>query len=1108
MSKTLGKGELEPDIIDNRNISMSDVLNSNLARIGYLDISSGYFDVSGYGMIRQQLENATRNNNFKLRLLLGKNAINPPEYETFEEYQNRAKSIKDELDSKELDKDSMTNVVGLIKLLNKKNVHVRHNDHKFNHSKCYILGNEGAIVGSSNFTYSGFHGNYELNVGIYQTGTWEKIKEWYDRMWNKSSNAKEDMIQVLKQSKFGIPAAPYDVYIKMLFEMYKPALLAIEKEEKPERKSKLANFQKDAVSTAVQIISAYGGVFIADATGLGKTHMGIEIMHQKVHGDRRRILLVAPAQVLNSVWSTRLRDAGIAAETVSIEKLGRKNFLEKYPGEARRYAKCDLVVVDESQKLKSKNANSRRNLMRIMSFERKKKQAVLLSATPINNSIMDLYYQLSIITGQNDSYFWDIGIPNLYRHMMSAATKGGLSEGLEKIHQILNITMVRRTRFNIKDMYGDNAMLNGRPIKFPSREYQPIKYGISDTFGDIYSVLTKAIKSLKMTPYGIKQYKKKPNQDEQKNSMIIASLQVIHMLKRFESSTEAVRISIDNKIKLYEYFEKVLKKNRIFSVKQFNKIMIKLKNSEDDSTEEENENFFMSEIERIPTCSAKDYDINKIQKDVESDLIILKGLRNEIAKMVNLHIKFNTVARTIHKDKALEMESKKVLIFTEYADTAKYLEKMVKETFDNKSTLLITGRTKSEKRQEYIERFAPVANLESGKLPKDMENADILISTEVLAEGQNLQDCNYVINYDLPWNPMRIVQRIGRIDRLTSSHNTVHSRACFPEDNLDDLLNLVGTLVRKINTAGAVIGLDGEVLGEPSNPNPSNKSIFDNSRDRIKILAGFDSSKSFNTLQTLENEDELMPDASFNEISKYIRDEGIKDMKAAPMGRRSGKKCKTTQNATKAILAYIIEDPRRFYTVAIDRKNKTSQDTLDYFGKKYQARMVDDNTEAMREVACIPNTPKHLPDDSLDNHKSFEMLLEFDRAARGIIKKRLESNALFAVDEMDKRHTAYNKIIKEIKSKITNSIRMGKITKEQGRESYDIIKSNELRPWESRLKEIYNEYADDIVGMLEQLNNLGKTIGIFEGLGQDEDYAPVTPDVADLKLVGAMFLSD
>ena len=583
-----------PDIVDNIDANMADVLNLNIPDVPKLDISTGYFELSGYNLIRDTLHK-TMQNGFFLRLLLGIDAINPPSLDTFEEYQKRiqsdkdseTRSIREEIDDERLNQKNMDATSSLISLLKHDNMHVRSNDRKFNHSKCYILGNNLAMVGSSNFTLSGFHGNHELNAAIYQPASLEKIDSWFERMWKNAQDTKDEMIDLLEQSKFGIPPDPYDIYIKMLFEKYKPILEAMA-ETDSSKIAHLAKFQKDAVVTATKIINIHRGVMIADSTGLGKTHIGLEIIRQKRFIENKKVLLIAPSQVLKTVWRGRLDEAGIKIKDISMESIGREEFEEQ----VHKYTKYEVVVIDESQNFRSKNANRRLNLMKLMSVGRRK-EAVLLSATPINNSIMDLYYQISIITNGDDSYFTDIGIPNLYEYTRKVANEG-IDTGLEKIQQLLDQIMVRRTRSFIKEVYPDEK-LNGKPVKFPKREYKPISYNLTDAIGiDVYSKLLDTISKLHMVPYGIETYNNTLSDEEKKKHEVRAHLQIVLLLKRFESSTHAAKTSIDNKIRLYEYFQSMLENNTIVSVKNLNQIIAKWNRQENDTDDpDQEEEFFI-----------------------------------------------------------------------------------------------------------------------------------------------------------------------------------------------------------------------------------------------------------------------------------------------------------------------------------------------------------------------------------------------------------------------------------------------------------------------------------------------------------------------------------
>ncbi len=787
------KEKAEPDIIDNRKHDMASVINMNLDRINFLDVSTGYFEVNGYGAVREALERAASNDSFRFRLLVGKDALRPPSFDAFEEYTKYANTLPETLESglggEELDTDRMDDVTGLIKLLRRDNVQVRLGRSRFNHAKCYILGQEGAIIGSSNFTEAGLSKNDELNAGIFVTSTWKKIRDWYERMWDGARDAKEDMLQVLEQSKFGMPASPHEVYLKMLFEKYRRALTAMGDEE-GHISADLPKFQQDAVSVLLQTMDEHGGAMLADSTGLGKTHIGLEVMRKKM-AENRKILLIAPAQVRDTVWEDKLDEAQIRAKTIGVEEPGRRDF------DVFKYKKYDFAVIDESQNFRSRITGRRHNLMKLLSLG-PRKQVLLMTATPINNSLMDLYYQVSIITGEKDDHFADIGIPDLYDYMRRAANHK-IDEGLEKVQLLLEAIMVRRTRTFIREVYPDVA-LGGKPITFPERNYRPIRYSMTERFGNIYQDLLDTINSLHMTPYGVEMYNTTLTDEEKQRYKVLAHLQTILLLKRFESSIGAITASLENKIRLFKYFGRLLDENRIVAPKELNRIMLRwnAKDMEGDGDEgEPRDEEFMDEITRLPQQDASKYDVGRMKGDIKSDLAHLKKYLDALNAIRGDDKKAAVVAETIREDGALESGSRKVLVFTEYTATAKYVQKYLQGKFEGSRVGLITGSVRKSDRPKIIKAFSPTANLSEEEERPD-EEIDILVSTEVMSEGQNLQDCNYVVNYDLPWNPMRLVQRIGRVDRLTSVYDTVHSRECFPDRELDELLVLVGRLMGKI----------------------------------------------------------------------------------------------------------------------------------------------------------------------------------------------------------------------------------------------------------------------------------------------------------------------
>ena len=1085
---------IKRDIIDNAEpYTMQKILNSEIPSASYLDISTGYFNVQGYGMLRENLESAAAESSFELRLLLGKEAIVPSE-KTFEEYAKQHKesvSLKASLEDTDLDQKSMNDTSSLIKLLERQNIHVRQGTRRFNHSKCYILGDNAVFVGSSNFTAAGMVGNYELNAGLYQPGISQTTRNWFDRMWEQAKDTKQELIDTLKESKFGVPPSPYEVYMKMLFERFKPLVTKIDQGDISSKT--LTKFQQDAVRTGLFIISDHGGTIIADATGLGKTNIGIEILRQKVLKEGKKILLIAPSQVLHSMWEEKLKEVDInIREKLTMESLGREKILD----ELIKYKNIDLVLIDESQNFRSKSANRRKNLMKLMSIG-KRKQIVLLSATPINNSLMDLYYQLSIITGGEDAYFYKtIGIPDLYKHMRDAANSEGLTQGLTKIQQLLDTVMVRRTRSYIKDVYRDDT-ISGREIKFPKHSYAAIEYSLSELYGNVFEEILDKISKLTMAPYGIELYNTNLTEDEKRKHRIVAHLQVILLLKRFESSVAAGRTSIENKVMLYKQVKKILDEGKILRVRDFNKIITKWNDleqgndSEVDPDDQEKTQFFIDEINSIEKEEIhKSYDIQRLKADIDQDLAILEELLDNV-KRITLDTKIDEVIKRILREKALETESKKVLIFTEYVTTAKYITKELEVKFTNKKVECITGSTRQNTRKRYIREFSPKANLLEGEEIDSTDEIDILVSTEVLAEGQNLQDCNYVINYDLPWNPMRIVQRTGRVDRLTSEYDIIHTRACYPDKELDNILKLLGKLLEKIDTVNQTVGLDSEVLGETPTPKQFNGTI----KDRIKILAGKDGTKdgTAKVIEDMERESDVMPAASpINELSRYIKEKGVNMMEDVPMGRRSGKQDK----GQYAILAYLQERPeRRVYFVVYD----CTRDS---------AYVPDDDFEAINMTACDVDTPIHLPMDGSNNQESFEMLLDIDKKARRAIDEKNDQITQYVKSSKNKKRKQHDKNITEISKIILDATINGKITKDEGKDVSSIIKSEYLRSWQEDIREYLSEYnrSQDIDGLVKSIKKMSNYIGLQEKTEPIKDKEDIQR--SELKLIGAMFITE
>ena len=366
--------------------------------------------------------------------------------------------------------------------------------------------------------------------------------------------------------------------------------------------------------------------------------------------------------------------------------------------------------------------------------------------------------------------------------------------------------------------------------------------------------------------------------------------------------------------------------------------------------------------------------------------------------------------------------------------------------------------------------------------PGQSKEIDILVSTEVLSEGQNLQDCNYVINYDLPWNPMRIVQRIGRVDRLTSTHGTVHSRECFPDTKLDDLLKLVGKLMDKIGHINDTIGLTEDLLGQEASP----KNFGETTAGRIRALAG--GVESGKVAEGMERESDLMPARiPINEIIQHIKKAGIMKMEEFSMGRRSGK----TGEGRKVVLAYLRETAgkRRFYSVVFDYAT----------GK---AKIVDD-MEAIMLARCSEDTPTHLPMDVDGHGVSFRHLVEIDGIACEAIAMRNSSDIQIAND-LKSKPKRNEKTIDKIRDIIDNEVIGGNLPVADGKDAYNILKSTDLWHWNDDMESLLDDYENsrDIRSLVGELRRIRDSIGM-----DADDALDVEEDTGSLVLVGALFIT-
>ena len=1044
------------EIIDNEDGTMAEFLKNALKdNDGRVSIATGYFNVEGYAELRSPLQEAAKKNDFHLRLLIGNEAVVKKDATPQCEAEAEG-SLPEELEGLTINDNYAALVSDLVEFLRQEKVELRQNPERFSHAKCYIF-DDLAVVGSSNFTRPGLKKNIELNAALYQPSAQNLVEQLFERSRSKGADIKEQIIRVLEDSKFGHPLDPFQMYMKFLYEYYRPRLEELEQDKG--KILELAGFQQDAFSSAKRILAKYNGVLIADSTGLGKTHIALELLREYVAVRRLKAMVIAPSQVLKAVWEPKLMEESIKTMNVTIERTGTASF------QPEKYIDYDLLVIDESQNYRNASTNRYANLLKLIAGG-KRKMVVLMTATPVNNSLLDLYHQLTLITAGDDSYFAELGIPDLRSHFLSAERKE-LTEGIEQIVRLLDEIMIRRTRQFIIDNYPQTT-INGKPVRFPKRQLRKVEYSLTALFGDqIYNKVLDTIEGLHLVPYRADFYIKTLEDKARKEADLRAELQKFGLLKRFESSVEAIRTSIIRLVKFYEYFDKILASGKILSSQAFRKALNQIGNSLEDEAA-----FFaeMEKIELVPLTA--EYDKLQMKRDLKEDLERLLVLKRDLDRIpAYADKKLLALGELLAEDRVFESDGKKCLLFTQYMDTAEYIYKNLKGHLQKqgKKINILTGKTAANEREKIIMAFAPKANkLDSGTIP---EETDILISTDVLSEGQNLQDANYVINYDLPWNPMRIVQRVGRVDRIGSDYEIVTAAVFWPENALEDILGLVRRLEEKIKKISETIGEPSTILGEQETPKNFNALARIAKQDQT-------------VLDDMERDSELLPARTpYQMILTHLRKEGEKGLKGISSGKRSGK---ISKESGLIIFYREIKSLEGIHLLFYDFK-----------GKRFEH--YNDVSWIFQRMECDENDPLHIP---LKGLEAFRLFKGIDAKAREELISIINS----PLDAKNAQKTG-SKHQRELRGMILAALSAGRISREDASEIYAILNRQNLVAWEDEFFEFYQDYRihQDAKVLLASIRALFMRYKIDSSRHEKRRCIKLNPQ--DLTVVGYEFLT-
>jgi len=794
-----------------------------------LSVATGYFHPGVFSMLEQSLRKLGH-----FRLLIGADPLpdrmcRPSRDEPGDRFEvsddDINNSIEDdqiyERDMLEVVKETKENVMNMVSFfrdgMEAGRVEVRKYTKKFLHGKAYIfMDNDSCIVGSSNFTPAGLQCNCELNLGRRDSGVVGNVKNWFDRLWDQSE---EFDIAKYYDDKFKL-TDPYLVWIKTLWELYGDEL-AEEGRDVNKGKIVLSDFQSDGLHRAKKIMDKYNGVIIADSVGLGKTFLAGKLIEETSIMNRQRTLILTPASLRDTTWDRFMKEKDIRVECKSFQELRLGN-LDAEPNE------YSLIVIDEAAAFRNDGTEQSKALINILKGTPPKK-VMMMTATPVNNSLWDLYTLLSYFI-KNDAAFSDKGILSMRKKFQEAENEDPFSLSPNVLFDILDETTVRRTRKFIKKWYeGDTISDKGGvsfKIVFPRTEVSTIDYIFSEEMDYILERFMEAMEDesegLTFARYGWKKYA--IDSDMYDSTDLLSQIKVSglirsSLLKRLESSLYSFSKTLQKMISSFGKFIKGLENGKILDAEKISKM-------EDDLTDEEIESLIEEESSAE---SALGLDVERLIADVKKDIGILLSIDETVSRYIEtqnndpkLNALLGEVKKILKESRGKEHESdlRKILLFSFYEDTVDWirdwLTRKAKEdpelsVYDGRIVSVSGSTSKNDKTMsKIVGGFSPETAKDSFN-PKD-NLYDILITTDVLSEGQNLQQCANIINYDLPWNPMRLVQRQGRVDRLKSKHITVYSRCFMPGKRLEELLDLERRIKIKIAKAAQSIGVEDEII--------------------------------------------------------------------------------------------------------------------------------------------------------------------------------------------------------------------------------------------------------------------------------------------------------
>lgn len=872
-------------IVDNTGRRVGDFLREQIADGSEMSIVSAYFTIYAYGALREALERAG-----PVRFLYGE----PRGVRTLDPGGDDAKSFRltedggIELTRVLAQKPLARACAAWIQ----KQVEIRTISRaNFLHGKLYHVGRESgatALVGSSNFTLRGLGlskvSNVELNLEVGSDPDREALLQWFDDLWDDGSltrDAKQEVLAALH--RLGQPYSPEFVYYKTLFHVFESWLARHGEREgllhdvhlyDTEVWRALYEFQKDGVTSAINRLLRYNGCIVADSVGLGKTWTALAVI-KFFELRNERVLVLCPKR-LEDNW---VRYTSWAASRNNPFEKDRLNYavrahtdLSRYEGRAGavdlanfNWGAFDLIVIDESHNFRNEGRDRKDeagDVVRRSRYNRLLEEALkggvrtkvlMLSATPVNTSLRDLRNQIYLMTEKREAAFREtlgigdirsmFGVAQREFQQWEVARRTGNKEDkaalLERLGAdfltLLDAVTIARSRDHIRRFYpGVTKQIGG----FPERAKPENLHPVTDSQGEFsYDELHRRIGEFRLAVYKPSQYLKDTSSLEEEKAKLrfdqrdrerwLIGMMRVNLLKRLESAVHSFALTMGRIIEKMDDLDRRIEAWRKIGGKD-----------EFDSRPDEDEEDDEFTVGRGRRYRFDELDVDRWQHDLREDRRVLEALYGRAAAVTaDRDVKLAELRRVVGRKVADAPPDKdnrpnrKVIVFTTFADTARYLHEHLEDWVRNDlgaHIALVTGgdgNRSSTGQSGFVDilgRFAPKAQQANG----DGEEIDILIATDCLSEGQNLQDCDLVVNYDIHWNPVRLMQRFGRIDRLGSRNRQVGMTNFWPTKDLDRYLDLKNRVEARMALAdAAATGLDDPLNDDPPTVDETTEAV-------------------------------------------------------------------------------------------------------------------------------------------------------------------------------------------------------------------------------------------------------------------------------------------